>query len=354
MENRFSNFLLLNASFERRIGLFDGKSLAVLFFLNKNGKKGQTTAFSFIEEIQEDIGNSTPLNFGSGLAGFGCLIEHLHAVRIITDSTSELLEEPDEYILSEVYNSGSHEPGLWHGASGLGLYLLSRIGSLTPPEKVQLEHMKSALETVITKLRHSWSICLQNPEDTLNISIWNGWPGVCLFLQRVSKTANVSVDVVGFHAEIIDSILRSLDRDDNHWNWTHLDCLNVILQATHCTNYKQYVDHVYKLIRKWENCIVLSQKIAATEKMWYCLTLHMLEVQLSLSFLGDVSRTIKKEFEDQLADGDLQSLFSVDEQGDVNIGLVGGLCGVILPFQAMAGGCYEWLSLLGFSFNGRN
>jgi hypothetical protein len=122
--------LLLNASFTDNLGLLNGKMGIAIFFYQyaryTGNKVYEDYAGELIDEIYEEINNSTPVGFSNGLMGIGWGIEYLVRNGYLEADTDEALAEID----NAVYRSSLHRPFLLDNGDdlfGYGLYYVTRL-----------------------------------------------------------------------------------------------------------------------------------------------------------------------------------------------------------------------------------
>ena len=127
---RIANVLLLNASFTENLGLLNGKTGIAIFFYQYARYTGNKVygdyAGELIDEIYEEINNSTPIGFANGLMGIGWGIEYLARNGYVDADTDEALAEID----NAVYRGSLHRPFLLDNGDGLfgyGLYYVTRL-----------------------------------------------------------------------------------------------------------------------------------------------------------------------------------------------------------------------------------
>jgi hypothetical protein len=127
---RIANVLLLNGSFTDNLGLLNGKMGIAIFFFHyaryTGNKIYEDYAGELIDEIYEEINLSTPAGFANGLTGIGWGIEYLVQNGFVEADTDEALEEIDNRIYQNMFNS----PILLESEDdifGYGLYNLARL-----------------------------------------------------------------------------------------------------------------------------------------------------------------------------------------------------------------------------------
>lgn len=115
------------------ISLFSGRSGTVLLFLELFKNTGdiiyKKALMENLEYIYNKIEHSDHLisTYCDGLAGWGCLIEHLNEEGIIEDEYDSILEEVDDVLfehIPELLKRNNFD--LLHGLLGIGIYFLKR------------------------------------------------------------------------------------------------------------------------------------------------------------------------------------------------------------------------------------
>ena len=127
---RIANVLLLNASFIDNPGLLNGKTGIAIFFYHYGRYTGNKIftdyAGELIDDIYEEINQSTPVNIADGLTGIGWGIEYLVKNRFVQADTDEALSEID----TAVYRNSLYRPFLLESGNdlfGYGLYYITRL-----------------------------------------------------------------------------------------------------------------------------------------------------------------------------------------------------------------------------------
>jgi len=127
---RIANILLLNSSFIDNPGLLNGKTGIAIFFYHYGRYTGNKIftgyAGDLVDEIYEEINQSTPVNFADGLTGIGWGIEYLVKNKFVQAETDEALSEID----TVVYRNSLYWPFLLESGNdlfGYGLYYITRL-----------------------------------------------------------------------------------------------------------------------------------------------------------------------------------------------------------------------------------
>lgn len=131
--SRISNYLILNSSCMKNLGLFNGKMGVVLFFMHyaRFSKNDYYHDFASIllDEIFEDISSVISIHFGDGLTGIGWGIEYLVQNELVEGNTLEILEDIDlrlyEYNLERIVDK-SLETGIVGIYSYLSYHLYNK------------------------------------------------------------------------------------------------------------------------------------------------------------------------------------------------------------------------------------
>lgn len=130
--NRIANYLMMNASFQDDLGIYQGKMGCVLFFAHYSHHTNQLSYAEFaselLDEIYEDLTERTPINFAYGLCGIAWGIEHLTQQGFTQGDTGYILEDLNRKIIewNPLYiRDLSFEKGL----EGIAYYIRTHIHS---------------------------------------------------------------------------------------------------------------------------------------------------------------------------------------------------------------------------------
>jgi hypothetical protein len=228
------NTLLLNASFIDNIGLMHGKMGISIFFFHLSrqtkNKIYEEYAGELIDEIYEDITNSTPVDFENGLTGLGWGIEYLVQNGFIEADTDEVLEDFDDRISKELIYNPPGETGLLTGILGIGAYFIKRLQnplsteekSTTLAKKQTLEHILDMLDKRTQKTdelikepisRHPSQPQTHKPQTTNDIIfdiIWD-YPALLWFLAEVHKQTIFNYKL----GKLLPRLIEPLSKDTN-------------------------------------------------------------------------------------------------------------------------------------------
>lgn len=177
--NSITNYIHLNASFSDKIGIFDGKGAAVLYFsCIKDIYYKNEISISFLEEILTQINSQTPTTYGNGLAGIGWLLTYLNSKKIICENLDEILLDVNDKIWREVKHWEGTQYNIYGGLSGIMNYLLVRRESRKKLARVDMTKMLSNLE----------SYCMKKKDNIkeADLTILHGIPGMYLIIKKIS------------------------------------------------------------------------------------------------------------------------------------------------------------------------
>ncbi len=128
--SKFTNYLLLNASFSDSIGLQLGKSASLLFLgISTDIFEKDHISVSFLEEILSQINQNTSLTFGHGIADIGCVIQWMKNKGILEQGPEELLKEAEILLFNLACSGKLEDIYIAEDICGLGLYFLHRVES---------------------------------------------------------------------------------------------------------------------------------------------------------------------------------------------------------------------------------
>lgn len=181
---RIANYLMMNASFQDDLGIFQGKMGCVLFFAHYSRYISQERYAEFaselLDEIYTDLNERTPVDFAYGLCGIAWGIEHLVQQGFTQGDTGDILADVNGQIMERNplrIQDLSFEKGL----EGIAYYI--RIHTQSPcanTRTIDEEYLQS-LETALKTKLPMWS----NPRDALTL------PGV---LYQKMNALNITDD----------------------------------------------------------------------------------------------------------------------------------------------------------------
>lgn len=129
-EQRIVHILLMNSSIQQNIGLFQGKTGIMLFFMHYYRYTGnilyEDVASELLDEIANNLNDSLPINFESGLSGIGWTINYLITQGFIEGDSLDILADIDNKIM-ETDPRRITDYSLETGLGGILLYALAHI-----------------------------------------------------------------------------------------------------------------------------------------------------------------------------------------------------------------------------------
>lgn len=132
LEQRIWHLLMLKTFFEKEIGISNGKMGILLALVEYNrlypNKVYEEYIDNLIDNVWENIHQSLPIDFASGLSGIGWGVDFLLYHKIIGGSSTELCKEIDERIMQ----TDPRRMADWSFENGLGgimHYVLMHLGS---------------------------------------------------------------------------------------------------------------------------------------------------------------------------------------------------------------------------------
>ncbi len=340
--SKFTNYLLLNASFSDSIELQLGKSASLLFLgISTDIFEKDHISVSFLEEILSQINQNTSLTFGHGIAGIGCAIQWMKNKGILEQGPEELLEEA-EILLFKLTCSGKLEDiYIAEGICGLGLYFLHRVESysMVPDDKIEKFHYYRYRECIISIILQLVQRCKDGWAGTERpFSFWYGYSGVYLFLDRVHHLQWLELETGYLLVGLESKIISELESQSTNWEKTEA----CFLMGVHSPS-----DHLTQLLIR-----VIASADPETCPIEFCalraFQLKILAEKLNCPIASDLSIKLYLKVQDALDIIGLPSLFPFDPlSNSVPLGLEGGLAGTALPLLSMETGNLDWLQVLG-------
>lgn len=349
-KERFLSYCLLNASFNDNVGIFDGKAAVILYSYYScevNENNFQTNiAFSLLEETISQINILTPLTFGNGISGIGGILEHLTQEGYLEQDTNELLQESESYLLSAVYGAKLQDIGIADGVSGLGLYFLYRLAAAIPAPPFQQLRFKEAIIACVDQIANRLQKMQNGP---YNFSVFNGLPGVCLFLNHVNRQQWYDPFCKQLLQQTISDILKGLDNPA--FSWRKAEAYFCLL---HCELTKGDLILKEDVLRSFKNYLneafIQKESLDFYNAAFIALWLQLIAGEHGIDSARLLSDNIQNYVDENLKRNSLPELFPYNPQEKcVLVGLQGGVCGTALPLLSLKTGDYQWLSILGIN-----
>ena len=158
-EQQLMDRLMMEASFLADLGLFHGKMGVVILFYEcgKRGDNSVLTEFAdeLLENLWNEINQSTPTGFASGLAGIGWGIEYLIQQGFV-EAPDDICDEIDRRIMETDIRRITN-PSLETGLAGLLHYILAHIrgairrNASTPFDAIYLADLYATTKRMITQ-----------------------------------------------------------------------------------------------------------------------------------------------------------------------------------------------------------
>lgn len=166
---RIANYLMMNASFQDDLGIYQGKMGCVLFFAHYSRYTDQLRYAEFaselLDEIYTDLNERTPVDFAYGLCGIAWGIEHLVQHDFTQGDTGDILEMLNRKIMERNplrIQDLSFEKGL----QGIAYYV--RVHTQSPYAKTQTIDA-DYLADLNTALINKGLACMDIPQNALSL-----------------------------------------------------------------------------------------------------------------------------------------------------------------------------------------
>jgi len=346
---RFNEYLLLNASFTNNIGICNGKSALVLLLHYLDTGRG----FSFMEEIIDQINEYSPHSYGSGIAGFGVVLEHLVQSDFIDEDANEILEDCEKSIYNDVYSNSLVDVSVANGISGTGFFMLHRLRTKYPGRNAlffnhRLNEGIARCVFAIERQFVAWR--LENGELPVDQSLWGGPCGSLLFLTAVADRGIPAQRLPLITQEIIRYVTVQLSVAK--FSWLQIDSWFVALHAA-----RQLEDKTlyFSLTSSFKKVLQVAASKLETVDLNHCaftaLLLHLIYKKDGLVPALHLSDNLLKVVSKVLDNNALSTIFPFQQGADgVNIGLDGGVCGTALPLWSLETKDFAWMSILGLHY----
>jgi lantibiotic modifying enzyme len=159
---RIANVLLINSSFINNIGLINGKTGISVFFYHyyeyTGNKIYEEYAGELIDEIYEEIHQSSPIDYADGLAGLGTGIAYLVKNGFIEADIDEVLADVDKQLQHHTFHHTPLGLDVCFGISGFGNYFVSRLSNHSDkPESEARASNKECIRKIIDTLNQPYN-----------------------------------------------------------------------------------------------------------------------------------------------------------------------------------------------------
>lgn len=338
------NYTHLNVSFNRKLGILNGKGAVVLLFSSLNYPFSKEVCISLLEEVLSEININTPVTFGDGLSGLGCLIEHLSKIDIIRQDTSDLLKETESTILKSVISKTNTDLSINKGLSGLGIFFIKKYNSKYSNSNLERRKYVEILDNIanqIIQVIDEQKFILEN-----SYSIWNGLPGTYLFLYKLSV---LGIDVRYLEPKLMalqDNMLLSIIGEN--FNWSQVEVYYVMLCYPSLKTYPLFFNKVLSKFTVFiEEAIDRIREIKIHEGAFFAMLLKLISERQGLSRSRELADNIVTYIDNILTDDSIRQIFPFNKQeNSVPIGLLGGTCGMALPLISLETNTYDWLEII--------
>lgn len=344
IQSSLQNYLHLNTSFSDHIGLVNGKMGTVLFFscLDDTYIKSEII-FNFSEEILSQISSRTPLSFGHGISGVGCLLEYLRRQEILDIDVNELVEDFEPHLLHSIKSGLSSDVTLEHGLSGYGLYLLSRYSSGV----LSMENgtrVREGLATIINRVLDTTNVPVSLYTDT---SMWTGISGIYMFLSQASAAGLMAVEHDEPIGNLIYGIIQNITTSQPGWHqvplWhVLLNCRSILRKSGHA----DLVHSQLSIFLDW--CSQTTDTIHFTDAAFYAALFHYTAVYQNMPECRLVSENLTEMTKRVLGANSLKVLFPYNHnERCINTGLFHGVSGTALAMHSLENNDFRWMEILG-------
>ena len=349
LEDRFTNFFLLNGIFTTTPGLMKGKSALALYFYYAAGNR-YDIGFTQLEDLIECINGSTPGNFGQGTAGFGVVLEHLVQEGLLEQDTHELLQEMEQVLFTKIHNGLPPDISLETGASGIGLYLLYRMNAAAHPSNplfLQMQ-LKQCLDSCIFRIERTIQYWKADPTTMpQSYSIWAGIPGILLFLDRLKYEGNNEPTATALLEDLITMIITA--PSFSNFSWDKADAWFVLLHLSVIKSSKQRFRLQLNAFQRF-----LQQAGTALDSLDpYTAAFTAMFLKMSYQEHGIIpalhlSDRIVQKLNVILTEKTIPGMFPhlLKEEG-IRMGLLSGACGTALPLWSLEHRDFRWTKIFG-------
>ncbi|WP_186756035.1 hypothetical protein [Echinicola salinicaeni] len=171
-----------------------------------------------MEELLGQVTNSTSLMYGNGLAGIGSLINYLSQKGKIEENPFELFSEPEDTLIKVLFGARCHEITLSKGLPGIEMYFLFRLKDKSFSEdSFQVMRYKEAIIASIDQLDHLIKGMQIRELNQYDLSIWNGWSGVYLYLLQVEQLGYIKEKIAELTHKVRKIITDKLAEEKVSW-----------------------------------------------------------------------------------------------------------------------------------------
>ncbi len=156
--------------------------------------------------------------YGNGLAGIGSLINYLSQKGKIEENPFELFSEPEDTLIKVLFGARCHEITLSKGLPGIEMYFLFRLKDKSFSEdSFQVMRYKEAIIASIDQLDHLIKGMQIRELNQYDLSIWNGWSGVYLYLLQVEQLGYIKEKIAELTHKVRKIITDKLAEEKVSW-----------------------------------------------------------------------------------------------------------------------------------------
>jgi hypothetical protein len=274
-------------------------------------------------------------------------LEYLTQQNHLEDDTSALLKDVEPRILNLIYGSKLNEINISKGISGLGLYCLHRIFSLTPADPFQQLRQKEAVIACVDQIDRALKQKNSLPGKN-GFSLMDGYSGVLLFLNWVNKLKWYEPIVRNLMQNIIEAIMIHIE--DGVFSWQKCEIYFVLLYCNIVDEETELNEKIVLSVKHYmdEAAIVINGSINFPDAAFNALWLELIGKLRNMDSAIFFSREIKNRVIKMLENNNLGNLFPFSrEKRSIEVSLRGELCASALPLLCLETQNYSWLSIFG-------
>jgi hypothetical protein len=327
---------------QKKIGIFNGKGAAILLFASLKHAYSKQTSLNLLEETLAEISTQVPVNFGSGLSGLACTIDHLASCGYILQDVSELLRETEKRILDSFTKAELNDISINSGISGIGLFFLKRLTSQPLKDIKKREVYLEILAGLFDKAVSHNSLLIAR--ETKDHSLWTGLSGYMLFL---FQAANVLFFEPHLQIEVIEERLISILEDKMVPNWEKVEIYFVLLIVSSPENHP-LTKKTLKLFNEFVISLIENvHEVDIKSGLFLAMLLTKISQKFEVANLDQLTQLIIYHVKTDLTEDKITGLFPGNNYDrSVNVGIASGTCGLALSLYSLEHNDYSWLNLI--------
>lgn len=333
------NYLHLNASFSDDIGIFNGKAGVALYLSQIDTPFCRNEVLvSFINEILNQVDDTTPLSYGYGVSGIGYLLEYFLNLGVVNQDLNEILEEVHPRIVRSIQSAKIADIGLDSGVSGIGMYFIARLDSVCRPSKLHINQMHRALDNIFSLILDRNNRTIEMP-----LNIFKGIGGILLFLHKARTFCSPGSKLTMVREQLLSFLFDKLAGPfswDQIYGWVVLVEMGRELTESHRSQFSRYTD--------W--CLLKATPPPLHQMAAFASLLHRASQKNSFLNFAVLANSLFDHITHELKSVHISTRYGYDSRlRSVPIGIENGVSAIALTISSFETTDWRWLAVIGIN-----